>query len=89
MLRQMEQLGLDKVRFLGGDGTCTNEIAKLSGNARTLENVACATGGASLDRMPGGKAWKQKDDQRFPGQFQVYSPYACDATCQRVSGRGA
>jgi branched-chain amino acid transport system substrate-binding protein len=80
MLRQMEQLGLDKVRFLGGDGICTNEIAGLSGNAKTLENVVCATGGASLDRMPGGKAWKQRYDQRFPGQFQVYSPYTYDAT---------
>ena len=80
MLRQMEQLGLGHVRFLGGDGICTSEIAKLSGNARTLENVACATGGASLQRMPGGSAWKQKYDQRFPGQFQVYSPYTYDAT---------
>ena len=80
MLRQIEQLGLDKVRLLGGDGICTNEIAKLSNNAKTLENVVCATGGASIERMPGGKAWKQKYDERFPGQFQVYSPYTYDAT---------
>jgi branched-chain amino acid transport system substrate-binding protein len=80
MLRQMEQLGMTKVKFLGGDGICTNEIAKLSGGAKTLENVVCATGGASLDRMPGGKTWKQRYDQKFPGQFQTYSPYAYDAT---------
>jgi len=80
MLRQMEQLGMTNVKFLGGDGICTTEIAKLSGGAKPLENVACATGGASLDRMPGGKAWKQRYDQRFPGEFQVYSPYAYDAT---------
>jgi len=80
MLRQMEQLGLQKVRFLGGDGICTTEIARLSGNAPTLANVVCATGGASLDRMPGGKAWKEKYDKLFPGQFQIYSPYAYDAT---------
>jgi len=80
MLRQMEQLGLTNVRFLGGDGVCTMEIAKLSGKAKTLDQVVCATGGAALDRMPGGQAWKQKYDQRFPGQFQVYSPYAYDAT---------
>jgi len=80
MLRQMEQLGMTNVKFLGGDGICTSEIAKLSGGAKTLENVVCATGGASLDRMPGGKAWKQRYDQKFPGQFQVYSPYAYDAT---------
>lgn len=80
MLRQMEQLGMINVKFLGGDGICTTEIAKLSGGAKTLENVVCATGGASLDRMPGGKAWKQRYDQKFPEQFQVYSPYAYDAT---------
>jgi branched-chain amino acid transport system substrate-binding protein len=80
MLRQMEQLGLGTVRFLGGDGVCTSEIARLSGNAKTLESVICATGGSSLERMPGGAAWKQKYDQRFSGQFQVYSPYAYDAT---------
>src|SRR5262249_15107868 len=68
------------VRFLGGDGICTNEIVKLSGNAKTLENVICATGGASLQRMPGGMAWKERYDKRFPGQFQVYSPYTYDAT---------
>jgi branched-chain amino acid transport system substrate-binding protein len=80
MLRQMEQLGMTNVKFLGGDGICTTEIAKLSGGAKTLENVVCAVGGASLDRMPGGKAWKARYDQKFPGQFQVYSPYAYDAT---------
>lgn len=80
MLRQMEQLGLGKVRFLGGDGVCSTEIAKLAGGAKTLENVVCATGGASLDRMPGGKAWKETYDRKFPGQFQIYSPYAYDAT---------
>jgi branched-chain amino acid transport system substrate-binding protein len=80
MLRQIEQLGMDKVRFLGGDGICTAEIAKLSGGAKTLDNVVCATGGASLDKMPGGKAWKERYDRKFPGQFQVYSPYAYDAT---------
>lgn len=80
MLRQMEQLGLTGIAFLGGDGICTSEIARLAGNARTLENVVCATGGAALDRMPGGAAWKAKYDRKHPGEFQVYSPYAYDAT---------
>jgi branched-chain amino acid transport system substrate-binding protein len=80
MLRQMDQLGMDKMRFFGGDGVCTSEIARLSGNAKTLENVVCATGGSSIEKMPGGAAWKQRYDQKYPGQFQVYSPYAYDAT---------
>jgi branched-chain amino acid transport system substrate-binding protein len=80
MLRQMEQLGMTKVKYFGGDGICTSEIAKLSGGAKTLENVICAVGGAAIDKMPGGTAWKQKYDAKYPGQFQVYSPYTYDAT---------
>ena len=80
MLRQMEQLGMDKVRYFGGDGICTAEIAKLSGGAKTLSNVICAEGGASLAKMPGGTEWKSRYDAKYPGQFQVYSPYTYDAT---------
>jgi branched-chain amino acid transport system substrate-binding protein len=80
MLRQMEQLGLGNVKYFGGDGICTSEIAKLAAGAKTLSNVVCAEGGASLGKMPGGTAWKQKYDAKFPGQFQVYSPYTYDAT---------
>ena len=80
MLRQMEQLGMGNVKFFGGDGICTSEIAKLAGGAKTLGNVVCAEGGASLGKMPGGTAWKAKYDAKYPGQFQVYSPYTYDAT---------
>lgn len=80
MLRQMEQLGMDKVKYFGGDGICTSEIAKLSAGAKTLGNVICAEGGSSIAKMPGGKAWKERYDQKYPNQFQVYSPYTYDAT---------
>jgi len=79
MLRQMEQLGLSNVKFFGGDGICTAKLAELSGGAKTLGNVVCAEGGASLEKMPGGKAWKDRYDKKYPGQFQVYSPYTYDA----------
>ncbi|RCX11827.1 branched-chain amino acid ABC transporter substrate-binding protein [Extensimonas vulgaris] len=80
MLRQMEQLGMTKTKFFGGDGVCTTEIAKLSAGAKTLENVVCAEGGTSLAKMPGGLAWKARYDAKFPGQYQIYSPYTYDAT---------
>ena len=80
MLRQMEQLGMSNVKYFGGDGICTAEIAKLSAGAKTLGNVICAEGGASLGKMPGGTAWKTKYDAKYPNQFQVYSPYTYDAT---------
>ncbi|HVZ43262.1 MAG TPA: branched-chain amino acid ABC transporter substrate-binding protein [Ramlibacter sp.] len=80
MLRQMEQLGMTNVKFFGGDGICTSEIVKLSGGAKPLENTICAEGGSSLAKMPGGTAWKDRYDKKYPGQFQVYSPYTYDAT---------
>ena len=80
MLRQLEQLGMGEVKYFGGDGICTAELAKLTAGAKTLSNVVCAEGGASLQKMPGGEAWKKKYDAKYPGQFQVYSPYTYDAT---------
>ena len=80
MLRQREQLGMSKVKYFGGDGICTSEIAKLAAGAKTLNNVICAEGGASLAKMPGGTEWKKRYDEKYPNQFQVYSPYTYDAT---------
>jgi branched-chain amino acid transport system substrate-binding protein len=80
MLRQMEQLGITNAKFFGGDGICTEKIIELSGKSKLLDNVICAEGGASLDKMPGGKAWKARYDAKYPNQFQVYSPYTYDAT---------
>ena len=79
MLRQMEQLGMANVKFFGGDGICTDKLIELSGGAKTLGNVVCAEGGASLAKMPGGTAWKARYDAKYPKQFQVYSPYVYDA----------
>ena len=79
MLRQMEQLGMTTTTYFGGDGICDQEITQLSGGAKPLGNVVCAEGGASLEKMPGGTAWKARYDAKYPGQFQVYSPYVYDA----------
>ncbi|MBT3068288.1 branched-chain amino acid ABC transporter substrate-binding protein [Rhodoferax sp. U11-2br] len=80
MLRQMDQLGLSSVKFFGGDGICTTEIVKIASGAKSLDGVICAEGGSSIAKMPGGTAWKAKYDAKFPGQFQIYSPYTYDAT---------
>ncbi|MDB6000658.1 MAG: branched chain amino acid transporter substrate-binding protein, partial [Rhizobacter sp.] len=80
MLRQMEQLGMSNVKFLGGDGICTTKIVELSGGAKTMEGVVCAEGGAQLSKMPGGTAWKARYDAKYPGEFQNYSPFSYDAT---------
>ena len=80
MLRQMDQLNLSKVKFFGGDGICTTEIIKIASGAKSLDGVVCAEGGASIAKMPGGSAWKARYDKKYPGQFQIYSPFTYDAT---------
>lgn len=80
MLRQMEQLGMAGMKFLGGDGVCTETIVGLAAGAKTLNDVVCAEGSVALSRIPGGAAWKARYEARYPGQFQVYSPYTYDAT---------
>ena len=76
----MEQLGLSNVKFFGGDALCTEKLPDLASKARSMKNVTCATGGASIQKMQGGRQWQKKYDAKFPGQFQIYSPYAYDAT---------
>ena len=80
MLRQMEQLGMGNVKYFGGDGICTAELAKLAAGAKTIGNVVCAEGGASLNKMPGGEAWMKRYEAKYPKQYQVYSPYTYDST---------
>ncbi|MDR3454735.1 MAG: branched-chain amino acid ABC transporter substrate-binding protein [Rhodoferax sp.] len=80
MLRQMDQLGMSNVKYFGGDGICTNEIIKIAAGAKSLDGVVCAEGGSSIAKMPGGTAWKKRYDAKYPGDFQIYSPYTYDAT---------
>ena len=82
MLRQMEQLGLTNVEVLRRRRHLhQRDRSSWPAGAKTLDNVICAEGGASLAKMPGGTAWKKrKYDAKYPGQFQVYSPFTYDAT---------
>jgi branched-chain amino acid transport system substrate-binding protein len=80
MLRQLDSLGLTNVKFFGGDGICTEKLMELAAGAKSLGNVVCAQGGVSIAKMPGGTEWKKRYDAKYPGEFQVYSPYTYDAT---------
>lgn len=80
MLRQIEQLGLGNVKFFTGDGSCTEKLPELASKVAAVGNVTCATGGISVEKMAGGQEWKKRYDAKYPGQLQIYSPYAYDAT---------
>lgn len=80
MLRQMDQLAMTNIKYFSGDGVCTKAIVKLAAGAKSLDNVVCALGGSSIEKMPGGQDWKARYDAKYPGAFQLFSPYSYDAT---------
>lgn len=79
MLRQMKALGMT-VRFMGGDGICTEALPRLAGDGLRDGAVFCAEAGGVE-----GSQQKAYDDfvARFHAQYhsdiQTYAPYAYDA----------
>ena len=85
MLRQLKQLGM-KVRFMGGDGICTEELAKLAGDAMTDGQVVCAeAGGVTKDKAAAMEEWKKRFKARFNTDVQLYAPYVYDAVMVKVA----
>jgi branched-chain amino acid transport system substrate-binding protein len=79
MLRQMKQLGMS-TKMMGGDGICSDEIAKLSGGAMADDQVVCAEAGGVEGA---GKAaiddFRAAYKKRFGIDVQINAPYAYDA----------
>ena len=85
MLRQMKQLGI-KAKFLGGDGICTAELAKLAGEAMGDEQVVCAeAGGVTAKQEKGLEDFKARFKQKYNAEVQIYAPYVYDATMAMAS----
>lgn len=84
MLRQMDQLGI-KAKFMGGDGVCTTELAKLAGAGLKDDQVVCAEAGGVPDA---GKAaletFKAAYQKRFNQEVVIYAPYEYDALMTMV-----
>ena len=79
MLKQVKQLGMN-VKFMGGDGLCTGELAKLAGDAIGEDMVVCAeAGGVDGDFKAPLEAWKTKFKEKNGVEVQIYAPYVYDA----------
>jgi branched-chain amino acid transport system substrate-binding protein len=76
MAAQMKKLGI-KSKFLMADGGCTTEFHKLAGAADA--GAYCSLPGVPLDKMPGGPAFKEKYNNKFHTDIQLYAPYVYDA----------
>ena len=79
MLRQMKALG-SNAKFMGGDGICTADLAKLAGDAMADNQVYCAeAGGVEGAQKKGMDDFKARFSKRFGYDVQIYAPYVYDA----------
>ena len=79
MIRQMKSLGIN-AKFMGGDGICTAELAKLAGDAMSDGQVICAeAGGVEGQQKKGMEDFYARYKTRFNIDVQVYAPYVYDA----------
>ena len=79
MLKQIKALGMD-VRFMGGDGVCSEKLPQLAGDALGEGRVSCAVaGGVSGEQEKGYADFVARYRQTFGLELQTYAPYAYDA----------
>jgi branched-chain amino acid transport system substrate-binding protein len=84
MLRQMKQLGIN-AKFMGGDGICTGELAKLAGDGMSDDQVICAEAGGVLKGKEGPmNKFKADYKKKFGTDVQIYAPYVYDAVMVMV-----
>ncbi len=79
MLKQMKSLGITS-KFMGGDGICTTELAKLAGDAMMDGQVVCAeAGGVEGSQKKGMDDFAMRYQKRFNTEVKLYAPYVFDA----------
>lgn len=79
MLKQMQALGMN-VKFIGGDGICTNEMPKLAGAALKDDQVVCAeAGGVEGTAKQAMAEFGVRYKTRFNEEVKLYAPYVYDA----------
>jgi ABC-type branched-subunit amino acid transport system substrate-binding protein len=78
MVKQLKSLGI-KSKVLGGDAICVTETGKLAGDA-VNDTVFCAQGGAILDKVAAGPAFKAAYKKRFNQDPDAYAASFYDQT---------
>ncbi len=85
MLRQMKQLGI-KARFMGGDGMCSDSMARLAGDGMADDQIICAeAGGVEPAQQKGLDDFRLAYKKRFGIEVMTYAPYAYDGLLTMVA----
>ncbi|MDP9607694.1 UNVERIFIED_ORG: branched-chain amino acid transport system substrate-binding protein [Variovorax paradoxus] len=79
MIRQMKQLGIN-AKFVGGDGICTAELAKLAAGFYAENQIVCAeAGGVEGEQRVAMDEFRRSFKSRYGVDVQLYAPYVFDA----------
>ena len=79
LLRQMKALGI-KSRFMSGDGTCTDSLPRLAGDAAADGVVTCAeAGGVTAEQQKNMDDFQARYRKKYNDNVQLYAPYVYDA----------
>ncbi|BBB68384.1 branched chain amino acid ABC transporter substrate-binding protein [Undibacterium sp. YM2] len=85
MLKQIKQLGL-KVKFMGGDGICSTDLAQLAGDAIGEGNVICAeAGGVEEGKKADLVKFKANFSKKYGHEVVLNAPYAYDGVMTMVA----
>ncbi|MFZ6642260.1 branched-chain amino acid ABC transporter substrate-binding protein [Undibacterium sp. TC4M20W] len=85
MLKQIKQLGL-KVKFMGGDGICSTDLAQLAGDAIGEDNVICAeAGGVEEGKKADLVKFKANFSKKYGHEVVLNAPYAYDGVMTMVA----
>ncbi|MBI5006712.1 MAG: branched-chain amino acid ABC transporter substrate-binding protein [Nitrosomonadales bacterium] len=76
MVKQLRSLGM-KTQFMMGDGGYTPKLIDLAGAA--VEGTYASLPGVPLDKMPNGRDFAKRYEERFKQPIQLYAPYCYDA----------
>jgi branched-chain amino acid transport system substrate-binding protein len=85
MLQQMKKLGIN-ASFMGGDGLCSDSMARLSGAAMADGQVICAeAGGVEAAQQKGMDDFRLAYRKKFGIDVLTYAPYTYDALLTMVA----
>jgi branched-chain amino acid transport system substrate-binding protein len=82
VVKRMRQLGMN-AQFVGGGGVMDADFLKLAGEA--AEGAQAWEYGSPLDKLPQGKAFSDKFQNRFGVAILSYAPFGYDAAWAAVN----
>jgi branched-chain amino acid transport system substrate-binding protein len=89
MLHQMKALGLGNIKFIGGDGICSDELVKLAQGGVADGQVVCAeAGGVEASGKAAMDSFRAAYKKRYGIDVQIYSPYTYDAVLAVADAMG-